>query len=268
MENLNKIINCKESELNNVVDEIISTISKENEIKEIGINKDNYHVGFIPFKSKITYSNNSSNYYSMDTKDYLYDFARFLRENKITQEMDIIYNLEYFINEYFGYPSNITREEILHEEALEKSRNEVDYKKEIRNNNISTLKNKGCAGSTEKSALAQNILSFLGFKTMYIVGCINHNQEEKLHAYNLINANDSYRLIDYSNPVKSIKNNKIKAFYPFIQVMKKEEAKSFLKDRKVKSFDDYYFLDNEKVNNGYRQYIYGKYNINSGNKSK
>lgn len=99
-----KVINSNDFEL----DDIINLALKEknissNKIEKIGflngaLQTFNVFKGFIPFDTRIKYSNFSVADYSMKTTDFYYEFARLLKKYNINSKGNfIIFLLEYII---------------------------------------------------------------------------------------------------------------------------------------------------------------------------
>ena len=104
---ITRIYNCLEEELNKIIDlELEKCIqnSKKQEFLGFGENmsKLTIHNGFIDPETQIRYSNGTMNSYSMKTTDYFYEFAKYIKDNKINSGGQIVKAIENFINYYFG----------------------------------------------------------------------------------------------------------------------------------------------------------------------
>lgn len=71
---------------------------------------------------------------------------------------------------------------------------------ESENNKISNLKNTGAAMCVERSALAQNLLKFLGLNSFYKSSGILKNGIKEVHSYNLVEYDGKYYIFDSSIP--------------------------------------------------------------------
>lgn len=280
---LEQIINCQPEEVDKIVTNIINEANDNStKIEQLGfLNSaecNNLFKGFIPLNTKIKYNSIALETYSMGTTDYFYDFANFLRKNNIKSIANVVYNLEYYINQYFGYPSKVTREHIFNDIAWNTTTTDEEYFKALENNKIGDLKGTGAAQCTERSALAQQLLSFLGMEVYYCMGCIDLGYKQEAHCFNIFKRKNDYALLDYSMPVTSYdKDGKACAFYPFVGELTKEEFEEFILDGKLKNFNNYHYINgNQKVlSESERTYVVGSYviekqteklNINSHNK--
>ena len=91
-----------------------------------------------------------------------------------------------------------------------------DYE-ESKNNKISNLEHTGAAMCTERAAVAQNLLKFLGINSFFKTSGIILNDNKEIHSYNLIEFNDKYYIFDSS--ITNIINNQIN---PLIAEIDKE----------------------------------------------
>lgn len=100
----------------------------------------------------------------------------------------------------------------------------TDNQNETEPKSISSLKEKGTAGSIERSALAQNINSFLGLDSQIIVSenfKLNIDSKPEIHAFNEIKNEKGTYISDVSNPslIKNAYNeimNNQPVFYPVL----------------------------------------------------
>lgn len=65
---------------------------------------------------------------------------------------------------------------------------------------ISELKGKTLAACTERAALSQNLLKFLGFDAVFKVSQITNVDKEEVHAYNLVAHDGKYYIFDATIP--------------------------------------------------------------------
>ena len=102
---LEKINNCSDAELTSIIDTALQGAIDNADKKErlgfidvgLATAKIPYHKGFISPDSRIKYSNFSMNMYSMKTTDYIYDFAKYIKKNKISNRGTLVKYVENFI---------------------------------------------------------------------------------------------------------------------------------------------------------------------------
>lgn len=269
MDLLTKIMECQEEEVDEIISQEIKQKNQENQKIErlgflSGIESRPLFKGFIPLTARIKYANINMEDYSMKTTDFMYEFAHFLRQYNINNKGAYIYNLEYFINDYFGFPHSgkQTREEILN--PWETTTTDEEYFEALENNEIGNLKGKGAAECTERAALAQQVLSLFGSEVYYCIGCVDLGTRQEPHAFNIIKRQQDYALLDYSCPISSFnQDKKLQALYPFIGTMSKEEFAEFSRTGKIKDFENYEMINRKKVSTpGKRLYVVGALSIN------
>ena len=271
MDLLKEINECKESELEEMIENLIFEMNeKATKVDKLGF-LDSYNSitvfkGFIPFNTRIKYSNLGMEDYSMNTTDFFYEFAEYVKKNKIKTKLELIKAIEYYVINYFGYPSNKTnREEIFEDRAWNSTTTDEEYFEALKKNSIGDLKGMGAAECTEYSALAQQLLSLFGTETYYLIGKIIHNDKEENHAFNAIKRKDDYAIIDYSIPCP-IYNDKeeIIGYVPFIGILSNEEFKEFIQNKETKEFNEFYFANDKYV----QIYTTRNYQVSSGKSLK
>ena len=268
------ILECKEEEVDLIIKEAINEADNNAEkVDKLGFltnNKSyNIHKGFIPLKTRIKYSNFNMEDYSMESTDFIYEFAHFVRKHNISNTKSLVYNLEYFVNSYFGYPGKMNRETIFNDIAWKTTTTDEEYFKALENNKIGDLKGKGAAECTERGALVQQVLSVFGADIYYCMGCVDLESRQEGHCFNIIKRKNDYALLDYSIPVGSYnQEGQLQAFYPFVGILTNEEFLDFINNGTIKSFDDYYMRGRQPEATGTeRMYIVGEYEINKENES-
>lgn len=264
-ENIDKIIELKINELN----------EKAEKIEKLGfldaIRSRSVYKGFIPLTTRIKYSNYSIEDYSMKTTDFIYEFAHCLKKYKFNSKFQIINFLEYFINLYFGLPGGISRETIFNDIAWNTTSTDEEYFSALEKNEIGMLKNKNAAMCTERSAVAEQILSVLDFETYYCMGCVDLGDSQEPHCFNIVKRQNDYAIVDYSCPVTVYREDgNINAFFPFIGLLSNDEFLDFLQSGVIKSFSNYrYEIKNGKSirvdEDNNRMYVVGKYEIKKEN---
>ena len=271
MELLQKILQCEnDDELNKIIKNEI-TIKNDSTTKvgnlgfTNGFNGNDLYRGFIPLDTRIKYSNLALEDYKMDTTDYFYEFAKFVKKNNISNQSGLVHSLEYFINNYFGYPGKASRETIFNDIAWQTTETDEEYFKALENNSIGDLKGKGAAECTERGTVAQQILNLFGADVYYCMGCVDLGDRQEAHCFNIIKRKNDYALLDYSIPVASFnQDGKVRTYLPFVGEMTNEEFENFVNNGTLKSFNNYEYINgNEKVIlNQDRAYVVGSYEIN------
>ena len=261
-ENVDEIIKSRIAELNN----------REDKVEKLGfldsINSYPVYKGFIPLDTRIKYSSFGVEDYSMKTTDFIYEFIHCIKKYNLINKGQIINYLEYFINSYFGLPGGMSRENIFSDIAWNTTTTDDEYFDALEKNEIGMLKNKRAALCTERSAVAEQILSVLGFESFYCMGCVDlGNNHQEPHCFNIIKRKNDYALVDYSCPIVEYnEDNSIRAYYPFVATLSNDEFVDFLNNGMVKSFSNYrYKIINGKTTrvdeNSDRSYIVGQYEI-------
>jgi len=245
---LNKIYNLKDNELeeyvrkriNKLEDEFISSYEYNSYVGfDLDINPNyslldendymifiNNKMGFyIPLYTKMIYGMsgktgyfcNSGYYYYIDDDSYILNFIKRIRKYEIYDDRDIFDEILFFLDDLFG------KYKIDNKDREEKSRlilkNEKKYYKLNKEHKLSNLYNDGSAVCTEYSLLAHNILKFLGYDSIFVVGL----NEQMSHAFNFVGFNNNFTrerenlLIDFSMPITLVDTRfKIEGRFPFI----------------------------------------------------
>lgn len=269
MDLLEKILNSKDEDIDEIIKNAIDEKNKGAEkVEQLGFldyGKSNHlFKGFIPLDTRIKYSSMNIETYSMKTTDFMYEFAHFIKQYNISSKGNLIKNLEYFINSYFGMPGKIDREEIFADIAWNNTKTDEEYFEALENNQIGDLKKKGAAQCTERGALAQQILSLFNTETYYCMGCVDLGKKQEPHCFNIVKRKNDYALLDYSCPVTSFdKDGKPRALYPFVGTLSNEEFEEFITTGKIKNYKNYEFneLNGRIVIDSERLYVVGEYSI-------
>lgn len=274
MELLQKIIECSEEHVDSIIEvNINETNKKAKQVKKLGFlgwgKTNNIFKGFIPLNTRIKYSNLNMEDYGMQTTDFIYEFAHFIRKYNINNKTSLIHNLEYFINSYFGTYVKIKREIIFNDNAWKNTTSDAEYFKALENNKIGDLKGKNAAQCTERSALVQQILSIFGIESYYCIGCVDLKNKQEPHCFNVVKRKKDYALLDYSLPVTSYNlDGSVKNYYPFIGLLTNEEFSDFINNGTIKAFDDYCMNGTVKEKtNEKRLYVIGSYEITKENEN-
>ncbi len=269
MDLLERILNCNSDEEADLIiaEEIKSANDNCTKIEVLGFldhgTTCNLFRGFIPLKTRIKYANVNMETYGMSTTDFFYDFAHFVRKYNINSRGSMIHNLEYFINDYFGFPGKCDRETIFNDIAWQTTTTDEEYFAALENNKLGDLIGKGAAECTERSALAQQILSLFGVVAYYCMGCVDLGDRQEAHCFNIVKRKQDYALLDYSIPVASYNpDGSVKAYYPFVGTMTNEEFESFITNGNLKTFENYEYNSNQKSTlNSQRVYVVGSFEI-------
>lgn len=268
MELFQRILECKDEEVDSIIEAAINEANNNSEkVDKLGFldngKANNVFKGFIPLKTRIKYACLNMEDYGMETTDFIYEFAHFIRKYKINNKVSLIHNLEYFINSYFGFYGKTDRETIFNDVAWQNTTTDEEYFTALANNKLGDLKGKGAAQCTERGALAQQILSIFGTESYYCIGCIDLGDSQEGHCFNIVKRKNDYALLDYSVTVTAYnQDGSIRAYYPFIGILTNEEFLDFINNGTVKSFDDYYISGSSAKQTGIqRMYVVGKYEI-------
>lgn len=272
MDLLTQILNCKsDEEADVIITEAINKINSSTQpIEQLGFLDYDKSVscyrGFIPLKTRIKYTSINIETYGMESTDFFYDFAHFVRKYGINNKGLMIYNMEYFINQYFGFLGKSDRETIFNDNAWNSTITDEEYFAALQNNKLGDLKGKGAAECTERGALAQQLLSLFGTEVYYCMGCIDLGDRQEAHCFNVVRRKKDYALLDYSVPIKSYNNDgAVNAYYPFIGELSNEEFLDFVNNGVLKKFENYQYVGKQKqILGSSRQYIVGSYTIEKG----
>lgn len=274
MDLLERILKCEDNEVETIMDEAIKNANENaTNVEQLGLTTGSWNTklyppfkGFIPLNTRIKYSSISLETYGMQTTDFFYDFARFIRKNKIGKKFSLVNCLTTFLFSYFGYPNQGDREYIFQVKATEGTTTDEEYFQALENNKIGDLKGMGAAECTEFGAVAQQLLNLFSIDTYYCMGCMDADGRQEGHCFNIAKTTNGYMLIDTAASVETYnQNQKMRLRYPFLAELTNEEFQEFINNGIVKTFDDYdYDFENgklEKVVNGSRSYVVGSYAI-------
>lgn len=251
MDLLERINMCTDEELTSIIDdELQVAIDSAEKMDRLGFpdgalatSKISAHKGFISPESRIKYSNGSMYLYSMKTNDYIYDFAKYVKKNKINNKGTLVKFVENFINSYFGISNGIDmRDTYFDRIAFQTTTTDDEYFEKLNNLEIGDLKGKNIAMCTERAALAQNLLSLFGFEIYYCMGCVNNNGNEESHCFNIARAKDSFILLDYSLPVSVFENGRAIDYAPFQGSISIDELEDVLLNGINKDFPSYEYI--------------------------
>lgn len=272
MDLFQKILECKEEDVDSIIETAINEANVNAEkVEKLGFldygKSCSVFKGFIPLNTRIKYAKLNIEDYGMESTDFIYEFAHFIKKYNINNKASLIHNLEYFVNSYFGFPGKIDRETIFNDIAWQTTTTDEEYFKALENNKLGDLKGKGAAQCTERGALVQQVLSIFGTESYYCMGCVDLGDRQEGHCFNIVKRKNDYALLDYSVPIVSYKEDgSVRAYYPFVGTLTNEEFLDFVNNGVIKSFDDYYMNGRQYEKAGTkRMYVVGKYEIEKEN---
>ena len=243
------------------INKVFPIITDLNDDVELTISNQSLWFGFIPKDIKIVYffeiiNNTCANqgyYYYLNDYNYLYDFANYIKNKKIINDISFLAYVHKFVYKYFSTFNKYIDRESLHHLILDS--NEKFYKP-IKEHNITDFKNRGAAMCSEYSALVQNILSVFGYQTTYIHGEIDKDNEKQCcHAFNLAVIDNMYSIIDSSIPIECFDIHNNSKTFPFIFCLNDfddDDLEDFLLGNKELLLED---MDVYEDNNDY--YTFG-----------
>lgn len=272
MDLLSRILECPIEAIDSIIEDAINRRSSgATKVEKLGFldarNSNEIFKGFIPLDTRIKYANLNMEDYSMNTTDFMYEYAHLLRKYNINNKGAFIHYLEPFINSYFGYAGTVNREDIFNDIAWNTTTTDEEYFEALKNNKIGDLKGKGAAECTERSAVAQQLLSLFGTESYYCIGCVDLGDKQEGHCFNVVKRMNDYAVLDYSVPVPVYdQNGNLKNYYPFVGILTNEEFSEFINSGNVKTFDEYCYVGNtKKTLDKQRMYVIGEYEIKKEN---
>ena len=222
----------------------------------IGMGYTKLNEGFIGFKTKISYGSGYDYNYSMKDYEMYIDFLKILK-NKYTESSninlsDLIDDVYIYIRNYFKSEKEVikdpdfssVRDQIITEYLESITKNPDDTDEWLKNKNelsINAFKGKGVAMCSERTALAQNLLSLLGVQSFYCSGVIKNESEEECtgHAFNILRNNEKYYIVDFSAPVRVYKDGNLYSALPYVAEIDDDKVDSLLNDKYAVKFLNY-----------------------------
>lgn len=248
---LSKISSCPKESVDSYITEALALSNfnlSSNEVLGYVDNKGIYFIhDFIPLSSRFKYCLDSSNSYSLTTTDYFYDFANYIKDKNISNIDSFVKEVYSFLNNYFGglNSGDDRRNEYFDNIAFQMSSTDQEYYDYLDKICIGDFKGKSIAMSSERSIVAQNLMSLFGIDSYLCVGMIDFLENKREHCFNIIDNGRCFSLIDYSIPCYTIVSDKVVDSNPFIGQMSSEELEVFLNDNHIESFKDYVNVFNE-----------------------
>ena len=269
-----KIENLSKEELHEFVKERIKELEQERQvdIKELGFlidykprgiddEKPNevelrcFYNEYIPLGTKIIYGliyndqriSNNGKFYYVDDESYIEGFCNYIKDLELKNEYELFDYLEEYLKVLFGTIPIIERGDM--HRLIYKNKDDVFYES-IRKRGISDFYQKRNAMCSEYALVVQNILTFFGFDTCFIIGKeqTGENKGEE-HAYNMVffteeeRKKDTALLIDFALPIPVYDINfKVLGESPYmveLEEFDEEFITKFLKDEEPIVFSDY-----------------------------
>lgn len=243
------------------INKVFPDITDLNDYVELSVSNQSLWFGFIPKDIKIVYyfeitdnvCSNQGYYYYMNDYNYLYEFANYIKDKEVPDDITFLAHVHKFVHSYFStFNKTIDREDLHH---LIYDANGMLYKP-IKEHNITDFKHKGAAMCSEFSSLFQNILSLFGYQSTYIHGEVDKDKDKGCcHAFNLAVVDNMYTIIDSSIPVDCYDEHNNLTLFPFIYCMEdfsEEDLEDFLMGDKELLLED---MEAYKCNNEY--YVFG-----------
>lgn len=261
---ISKILACSPSEVEQVVNDYIDELQRNSSDQRLGLSIGSIskkpHRGFISLGSTIKYTTDvlvgEVDSYSMNERDYLIDFCKYVNKYQIRTKNNFINFLVSFMDWYFG--------PLLSEDDLRKAylsslvRCDDDgfpLDEDVSKLTIGNFKRMGIAQCTEKAAATQNILSLFGFDSYYCSGEINTGEGIINHAFNIVKNGDGYVVLDTSMPVIKYENGKEILRIPYVSSrIPQQEINDILDGKGTISSTDYSIIDGKLVDDGKRMY--------------
>lgn len=244
---IQQIIDLKEEEIDEFIkkriEELERTATEDREeispfavmrSRHMGVRENPEVMGYIPARTHIAKSGMDISSFVLDDNSFYKTIINSIKGvnpdsvkqgDKVNNNYIMLMVQRAIIN-YFGLDGN------------ERARNALyDSKTDIENDDctlsISDFKNNQTGMCVERSAVAENILSFLGYNPMMIYGYASNTREGMNvgHAYTCIIRNGKGMLIDFSNPI--YKNGKF--FKPAMFPITEENLQAFIKGRRKKN---------------------------------
>lgn len=265
---LQRILDCNEEEIDTIMQQAIEEAnSNSDKVEELGfvwiVKLSNAFKGFIPLNTRIKFRNDLPVDYNMQTTDFMYEFAHSIKQNNINSTSSLIKNIEEFIDLYFGMPGDEDIRDTILEERANNTTTDEEYWTALENSELGYFKNKEAAMCTERSALAQQILSLFGIESYYCMGCVDLGHKQEPHCFNIVKRVKDYAVLDYSCIVPEYnKDGTLEGYCPFVGLLSNEEFKEFINNGTIKSFSNYEYIDDKKVTTmGKRSYVVGVHEI-------
>ena len=177
--------------------------------KNVEISKDLFSTGFVL---------DDTSFYKMIVQHIKNSDKNLIRNNTY-----IMHLIQRTINDYFGVTATQERRLRVYNSSISTDEDGFPIDKPF---SVEKFKQNNSALCSERSAVAQNILSFLGYDTSMIYGYVlsEHSGKNEAHVYNCISLpNGNGVLIDFTNPI--FRNGRY--YRPSIHKVDSEKLKKF-----------------------------------------
>lgn len=197
-------------EIKSFIDKRLKEIENKNDKGTISIMAKDFHQGFINSESPIRRSYLVEPFYMDDDSLYedIFSVIKKFKESPGWKEKPLRAMMPYVVQQtiidYFG---NITSYSNTEEDNQSFYIDRDDT--ESSRISIKEFRGKKFAVCAEKSALAENITSFLGLESYLVLSdsCKIGNETGSLHAYNIWKTNNGYFIYDPSNPAFNLEKD-------------------------------------------------------------
>lgn len=161
------------------------------------------HRGYIGSNTKVQFEAGlvtMGSSYKLKNTEYLYEAVDFLqnRKDSISNGIQFFHNIEGFLNSYFGLPdAAVDRMDVIERKVdlLNPDIDDDEYFRRLNNIDISIFKHEYAAQCSERSAMAQNIMSLFGYETYYTNGTVSIDGKPGYHAYNIVADNAGQKIL-------------------------------------------------------------------------
>ena len=190
---------------------------------------------------KNSYASNDGLYYYIDDNEYLYDFARFIKDKEIGNDFDFLCYVKEFLDDYFSSISNINL--LSREERNRAFINGTGKNIEPLSRSNKDFYQSNASLCTEYATMGLNILGIFGYSCLTIFGSFEFNGEETGHAYNIVAMDGKVYLIDMtaSVPVTDLDGNLLDEV-PFYNELSEDDLKTILEKKEPIFFNNIFFI--------------------------
>ena len=237
----NELFNATPDEAKRIIESRITLLEESaDKVKKISgaAMAQHIHRGYISGDTAVSFGDTIGSQYKLKDTEYLYDAVNYLRNNKerISNGRQFFEQLTGFLNSYFGIPdtSKDRWATIENKTGLQSIQDDNEYWNAIDNIDIGVFKGEHVAQCSERSAMAQNIMSLFGYETYYVNGDVSvDGKKNEGHAYNIVADNGGQKLlVDYSI-TSAIEHNGTSWDIPTMAII--EDYDSFVAGNNIKT---------------------------------
>ncbi len=207
-----KLLNSDKETTRQIIDSRIALLEETCDASDsISPNDQLIHRGYIGSKTSVGFEGgvvmvSMGSSYKLANTEYLHAAVNSIQENKesIKNGMDLFKQVEGFLNSYFGLPemSNANRRMDVIEQKYDLNNpkwTDDEYFEILENIDISVFKGEHVALCSERTAMAQNILSLFGYETYYVNGVVDIDGRKEGHAFNVVvSKSGGKNIVDFS----------------------------------------------------------------------